>query len=229
MTVFLAGIAVIVAWWLSRQGLMVKPWLEVGAPAAGPPVGGPPVPIAKVGLGVFLAAIGALFALFFTAYLMRMELGDWRPLPTPPLLWLNTGMLVLSSISLQWARVAARRERMDGVRAGVAVGAIFALAFMVGQLAAWRQLGAAGYFLATNPANSFFYMLTALHGLHVFGGLVALGRTGEKVWRGDDVRLSMELCAIYWHFLLIVWLLLFGLLMAGSNESLSDFIARCLQ
>ena len=85
---------------------------------------------------------------------------------------------------------------------------------MVGQLVAWRQLGAAGYFLATNPANTFFYLLTALHGLHVFGGLVALGRTGERCGGGDDVRLSVELCAIYWHFLLVVWLLLFGLLLA---------------
>jgi cytochrome c oxidase subunit 3 len=81
---------------------------------------------------------------------------------------------------------------------------------------AWRQLDAAGYFVASNPANSFFYLLTAIHGLHVLGGLVALARATGKVWRTADpgrVRLSVELCAVYWHFLLVVWLALFALLL----------------
>ncbi len=227
LILFLAGLFALVGWWLSRQQLMAKPWLEPGVPADLAGLGASPVPVAKVGLGVLLAVISALFALFFTAYLMRMELGDWRPLPTPPLLWVNSAMLAASSVSLQWASVAARRGRTDSMRTGMLVAAACALGFLLGQLVAWRELNAIGYFLATNPANSFFYMLTAVHGLHLFGGLVALGRTGEKVWRGDDVRLSVELCAIYWHFLLVVWFILFGLLIAGSNESFSDFIGRC--
>ena len=70
-----------------------------------------------------------------------------------------------------------------------------------------------GLFSAANPANAFFYLLTALHGLHLLGGLVAWGSTTAKVWRGvdvGDVRLSVELCTVYWHFLLLVWLVLFG-------------------
>ena len=105
---------------------------------------------------------------------------------------------------------------MDGVREACSQEALLALAFLAGQLLAWRQLDAAGYFLASNPANSFFYLLTAVHGLHVLGGLVALARAAGKVWRGEDadrVRLSVELCAIYWHFLLFVWLVLFALLL----------------
>ena len=76
---------------------------------------------------------------------------------------------------------------MDGVRDGLLAGGVLALAFLAGQLLAWRQLDAAGYFLASNPANSFFYLLTAVHGLHVLGGLVALARATAKVWRGLDV------------------------------------------
>ena len=89
--------------------------------------------------------------------------------------------------------------------------------FIAGQLIAWQQLVGSGYFLAANPANAFFYVLTALHGVHLLGGLVAWGRTAQKVWRGSDmqaVRLSVELCAIYWHFLLILWLVLFYLLLS---------------
>ena len=79
-----------------------------------------------------------------------------------------------------------------------------------------QQLVAQGYYAASNPANSFFYMLTALHAVHLFGGLVAWGRTILKVWQGvevSDVRMTVEMCAIYWHFLLVVWFVLFGLLL----------------
>jgi cytochrome c oxidase subunit 3 len=81
---------------------------------------------------------------------------------------------------------------------------------------AWQQLVAAGYFLATSPASSFFYLITALHGLHLLGGLIALGRTIGKVhhhYAADEVCLSVELCAIYWHLLLLVWILCFTLLL----------------
>ena len=134
----------------------------------------------------------------------------------PLVLWPNTALLILSSIALQWARVSADRGRLDGVKSGLLLGGVFAFAFLVGQLLAWRQLIDLGYFVAANPANAFFYLITALHGLHRLGGLVAWDRTSAKVRRGvalDRLRLSVELCAIYWHFLLVIWLVLFGLLL----------------
>jgi cytochrome c oxidase subunit 3 len=224
----LAAIGTIVAWWLSKQRLMSKPWLEEGVIGEVP--GSSSYPTAKIGLAVFLAVASSLFALFISAYTMRMQLGDWRPLPTPNLLWLNTGLLVFSSLGLQWSQVAARRADMDGVRAGLLAGGVSALAFLAGQLLAWQQLTDAGYFLSTNPANAFFYMLTAVHGLHLLGGLIALGRTAAKVWRGygpEQLRLSVELCTMYWHFLLVIWLLLFTLLLLESNESFAGFLTLC--
>ncbi len=212
---FLAVIATIVAWWLSQQRLTAKPWLEEGSIGDFLDTGASSLPAAKIGLGVFLAVVGSLFALLIGAYSMQMNMADWRPLPGPKLLWLNTGVLILSSVALQWAQVAAHRGQMDGVRAGLLAGGASALAFLAGQLLAWQQLTAAGYFLATNPAYTFFYLITGVHGLHLLGGLVALGRTTDKVWRGfevDQVRLSVELCALYWHFLLLVWVFFFGLL-----------------
>jgi cytochrome c oxidase subunit 3 len=157
---------------------------------------------------------------------MRQGLGDWRALPVPKLLWFNTGVLVLSSIALQWAHSAARRDDLEGVIVGLLAGGASAVIFLIGQLLAWQQLGAAGYFLASNPANTFFYLLTAVHGMHLVGGLAALARTTAKVWRCaevSEVRLSVELCTIYWHFLLLVWLILLGVLTGWTD----DFIAIC--
>jgi cytochrome c oxidase subunit 3 len=225
---FMAGIAAIAGWWLSQQGLAAKPWLEEGVAFDLREHGTSSLPPAKIGLGVFLAVAGSLFALFISAYSMRMNMVDWRPLPVPRLLWFNTGVLVVSSVALQWAHVAARRNDMDSVIVGLCAGAAAAVTFLVGQLLAWRQLSAAGYFVASNPANSFFYLITAAHGLHLMGGLVALGRTIAKVWRGaemTEVRLSVELCAIYWHFLLLVWLVLLGLLTGWTD----DFVDICRQ
>jgi cytochrome c oxidase subunit 3 len=161
---------------------------------------------------------------------MRMNMVDWRALPVPGLLWFNTGVLVLSSVALQWAYVAAHRNNMDAVIVGLCAGGASAVTFLVGQLLAWQQLSAAGYFVASNPANSFFYMITAAHGLHLMGGLAALGRTTAKVWRGaamPQVRLSVELCTIYWHFLLLVWLVLLGLL-TGWTDDFVDICRRLL-
>ncbi|MGH6822095.1 MAG: cytochrome c oxidase subunit 3 [Methylocella sp.] len=228
--IFLAVLAVIVAWWIAQQRLAAKPWLETG------PIGdsgASSLPAAKIGLAVFLAVVGSLFALLISAYSMRMEMGEWKPAPVPKLLWLNTGVLIMSSAALQWAQVAARRGRMDGVRAGLLAGGVFTFAFLAGQLVAWRQLDAAGYYLTANPAAAFFYLITGVHGLHLLGGLVALGRTMDKAWQGVAVgkmRLSVELCATYWHFLLFVWLVLFGLLLLTdpieSDSGLVSLIGR---
>src|SRR6266699_4605149 len=218
---FMAGIATIAGWWLSKQRLAAKPLLEEGVAVDFREESTSIVPPAKIGLGVFLAVVGSLFALFISAYSMRMAMVDWRALPVPKLLWFNTGVLVTSSIALQWAYMAARRNDMDGVIIGLLAAGASAVIFLVGQLLAWQQLKVAGYFVASNPANSFFYLITATHGLHLMGGLVAVGRTTAKVWRGAEVtgmRLSVELCAIYWHFLLLVWLVLLGLLTAWTDS-----------
>lgn len=222
--VFLLVIAGIAGWWLTQQGVMSKPWLEEGA--AGSLHDGPRLPTEKIGLVVFLAVVGALFALFASAYFMRMELPDWQALPVSRQLWINTGFLVLSSVALQCAVVAARRGDVDALRPALLAGGLTALGFLVGQLLAWRDLAAAGNFLGANPAASFFYLLTGMHGLHILGGLVALGGTTAKAWSGAEqerLQLSTELCAMYWHFLLFVWLALFVLLAGWA----ADFIEIC--
>jgi len=215
--------------WLFRQTMNVTPWTDPGTvddrAASGASFARP---AASVGLGVFLAVATSLFVLTICAYFMRMMAADWRTLVFPSVLWLNTGLLIVSDLAMRSARNAARRGAMDRVRTGLIAGGISSFAFLAGQVWAWQQLNASGYFagdqggaLAASPANSFFYLFTALHGLHLLGGLWVWGRTTARVWRGAtaaQVRLSVELCTLYWHYLLLVWLVLFALLVPAISE-----------
>ena len=210
-----------VVWWTVRQTIGTQPWIAAENTHDVNDIGfvssqdGLRTPSMKIGLGVFLAVATSIFALFISAYLIRMELNDWRPLAEPTVLWANTALLVLSSICLQWAVIAGRRNDDATMLKGLLGGGVLALAFLVGQLMAWDELVAAGMYLNTNPANTFFYLLTAIHGVHLLGGIYVWGRTMIRS-RGnmekDRVRLAVELCATYWHFLLVIWLVLFALL-----------------
>lgn len=199
--------------------LAAKPWLESGS-GEFPASGRLRIPTGRLGLIIFLVVISVLFLLLGTAYVMRMGFGDWVPLEEPPILWLNTLALVLSSAAFQGAWAGVRRNRAGVARAGLYAGGLFGALFLAGQLAAWRQLDELGYYLASNPANTFFYVLSALHALHLLGGLAAWGHAAARLRHaGSATRLrpAVELCALYWHFLLVVWLALFGLLLADNG------------
>ena len=192
--------------WLTEQGRLDN--LEDPALASPPPV--------KIFVWLFIGVVSILFALLFAAYHMRMEYADWVSLAEPRLLWLNSALLVMASVGLQWAWNAAKRGDDSALKSGLIFGGVFTFAFVIGQLAAWQQMGDLGYFAANNPANAFFYLITGLHALHILGGLVAWAVIAGKVWNGieiEDVELSVELCAEYWHFLLLVWAVMFGLLL----------------
>ncbi len=198
-----------------------KPWLESGS-GEFPASSRLRIPTGRLGLIIFLVVVSVLFLLLTAAYIMRMGFGDWVPLDEPPVLWLNTLALVLSSAAFQWSWVSVRRGSARSASAGLYAGGLFAAFFLVGQLVAWRQLGELGYYVASNPANTFFYLLSALHGIHLLGGLVAWGRTASKLrhtGNTSELRPEIELCALYWHFLLIIWLALFGLLLADNGGS----------
>lgn len=197
--------------------LAKKPWLINPAEVEGAP---PPaaffVPVGKVGLRVFLVVVTVVFTLMLIAYGDRMLFATWRPMPEPWLLWLNTAFLITSSLAMQWAKSSAKRDNSNGMRDGLLWGGVLTFAFLAGQLYVWQQLVDLGYYATSGTANAFFYLLTAIHGLHMMGGLVAWGRSVFKMWRGGsvaDLRLSVELCTTYWHYLLLVWLVLFAMLL----------------
>lgn len=213
--IFLGLLALIVVWWLLPQNLAREPSLVHGA--IEDPRPDAYFPPAKMGLWVFLVVVTSIFALFVSAYFIRMELSDWRPLPDPGLLWVNTILLLLGSAAFQRARSASQKGPLQTIKTSLIAAGVFTVLFLTGQLWAWQQLGASGYFVDANPANAFFYVITALHGLHMLGGLWVWGKTTVKVFSDvapERISLSVELCTIYWHYLLLIWLALFGLLLS---------------
>jgi cytochrome c oxidase subunit III len=217
---FVALLAGVVVWGLLARRLTAKPWETSGSADELQAGGTTSLPPAKLALFILLAVITSLFGLFISAYWMRMQHahGDWSPLAVPQVLWLNTGLLVLSSAGMQWAREAAKRGQAERVRVALIAGGALAWAFLAGQLLAWNQLSASGHFVASSPAAGFFYLLTGVHGLHLLGGLCVWGKTVVAMAQPGvelvDLRLSVELCTVYWHYLLLVWLVLFAVLLS---------------
>jgi cytochrome c oxidase subunit 3 len=199
MSMWVAVVALcsgIFVWWLLARQLTAKPWEHHPAGeaiAADPLHGTQSTPAAKVGLCVFLVVVTALFGLFISAYFIRMgyvhgygakqvvQINDWRVVSEPPILWLNTVLLIVGSVVMQAAQRSVIAQQVDAVRRYLIAGGVLTLLFLAGQLTAWQQLGASGYVLGSNPAAAFFYVLTAVHGLHLLGGLF-VGRTA-RLWR----------------------------------------------
>ena len=213
----------IVVWLILVRKLSARSW-EAG-PVATVDLDEPRWPAKRVGVWIFLAVITSLFGLFVSAYYMRLnghhESGpatDWVALNEPPVLWLNTLLLIAASVAMQAARKSVQGGNVAGSFKGLLVGGLLTLAFLGGQLYAWALVRNSEFFSPLNPAVAFFYLLTAVHGLHLLGGLYVWGRTLARMRRENveviDVRLSVELCSVYWHFLLLVWLGLFAVMLS---------------
>ena len=176
---------------------------------------GPIFDTAKVGLWVFLGSLTMLFAAFTSAFIVRRAGTDWAPLPVPSVLWLNTLVLLASSVTVEMARRAFQTWRPLAFRKWMLVTFLGGAAFVAGQVVAWYQLAGQGIFLQSNPHSSFFYVLTGVHGAHVVGGLFALLYVLARSWRYQltpGASSAPALCATYWHFVDAVWIYLFVVL-----------------
>jgi cytochrome c oxidase subunit 3 len=203
-------------WWLWAHRITEKPWLVEGVPGAHSSVP-EPYHASRTGLVVFLAVVTSLFSLFVSAYFMRMQLDDWTPLSEPGLLWVNTGMLILGSIAIQWATYCSARGASKDTKYALLATGLFTGSFVVGQLWVWQELVSGGFYIRSGPAVAFFYVITGLHMLHLLGGLWVWCRTTLGLWSGAElleIKLSIQLCRTYWHYLLLVWVALFGLLLS---------------
>jgi len=170
---------------------------------------------------VGLASILMLFIALTSAYIVRgvPALGggqdDWLPIDMPSVLWLNTILLVLSSITIELSRRALKRNDYQRFKSWIGLTTLLGIAFLIGQVIAWRQLAAQGVFINSHPHSSFFYLLTSLHGLHLLGGVIALSYVTVAALRmriGFKRRAAVDVTAIYWHFMDGLWIYLFGLL-----------------
>jgi cytochrome c oxidase subunit 3 len=164
----------------------------------------------EIGLWMFLGTLVMLFAAFTSALVVRRSSSDWVEVHLPLILWVNTAVLVASSATLERAkRAGAARPR--GALAGIAATLVLGAVFCAGQVEAWRDLAAAGVFLPTTPAASFFYILTGLHVVHLAAALVCLGVLAAATIRptpDDEWRYRAGTVSTFWHFLTVVWMYL---------------------
>jgi cytochrome c oxidase subunit 3 len=156
-----------------------------------------------------------LFAAFTSAYVVRRSGSDWRHVALPSILWLNSLVLAGSSLALEAARLNGERSRWRSSIAAVLLAFFLGVGFLAGQVAAWRQMVASGVYLPTSPHSAFFYMMTGAHAVHVVAALVVLawgavatvhGARAPRAWAS-----RMTLCRTFWHYLGVVWVLLFAL------------------
>ena len=182
----------------------------------------PPRQTSSTGITIGLCAITMSFAALSSAMMVRKGSNDWKHIDVPWLLYLNTVVLIASSMTLEVGRRrvatfmrtagtdASTHHPARWLEATLALG----LAFLTGQLIAWHQLAERGFYVATNPSSSFFYVLTAGHALHLFGGLFGLVLVLHRL-RGPVPSLrksTIDAAAYYWHFMGVLWIYLLLLL-----------------
>ncbi|HTU43395.1 MAG TPA: cytochrome c oxidase subunit 3 [Candidatus Aquilonibacter sp.] len=176
-------------------------------------------PPASTGIWVAVAGITMSFAALTSALVVRQGAApDWKHIPLPPILYLNTLVIIASSLTLELSRrrVAAfmggSKARAENPARWLYVTLLLGLLFVGGQSFAWFQLHSHGFTLATNISYSFFYVLTVAHALHVFGGLGGLARVIGKLHKHVLKRSTLDATSRYWHFMGVLWLYLLFLL-----------------
>jgi cytochrome c oxidase subunit III len=177
-----------------------------------------PFPISKgqIGLRILLTAIIMLFAGLSSAYIVLRGMPTWQNIELPSLLWPNTAVLLMSSVAIELSRRAIRRNDGPSMKRWLGVGGGLGVGFLIGQLAAWRQLVNEGVYLPSTLQSSFFYILTGLHGLHLLGGVIALSFVLSMAFRNRLTVFKHEplkLCSLYWHVMDGLWVYLFLLML----------------
>jgi cytochrome c oxidase subunit 3 len=194
---------------------------------------------ARLGLVVGLTGIAMIFISFTSAYVVRQGLPtldprtnellhDWFPVPLPRLLLINTGVLLISSVTMELARRQAARKAAPQLAsvAGVSIDTkkeiswlaltvVLGASFLIGQWMAWRELAASGFYVASSPSSSFVYLLTGMHGVHLFGGVLALSAAcAASLLRrsADSQSIAVDVTGWYWHFMALLWVYILCLL-----------------
>jgi cytochrome c oxidase subunit 3 len=174
----------------------------------------------RTGAWVVIAGIVMLFTALTSAYIVRSaSSNDWQPIAMPKVLWLSTALIVISSVTMEISRRSLKRQSDAGYGRWLIITVALGLAFLAMQLLAWRQLVRQGVYMASNPYNSFFYLFTAAHGLHLLGGILVLAYLLMRTRRKRDTVVgelrragAADAATIYWHFMDGLWFVLFLLL-----------------
>lgn len=170
----------------------------------------------KFGMWLFMVTVFMVFAALSSAYIVRRAEGNWALFELPALFWINTIVILISSGTLHWAYINAKRDNLELVKIATIITTVLGIAFMVGQYLAWGDLITNRIHLVGNPSGSFIYIISGLHGAHVLGGVVYLLILLNSTQKGRVHSKSLnqiEMCATYWHFLGGLWLYLFVFLL----------------
>jgi len=159
-----------------------------------------------------IASIIMIFAAFTSGYIVRRAEGNWLTFDLPAMFNISSILIVLSSLTMHWAFLSAKKNQIGTLKIAISITAILGAAFCYTQLLGWREMVSIGVYLTGNPSGSFVYVISLVHALHLFGGLVFLSIVLIKSFQlkvHSQNMLSIELCAMYWHFLDLLWLYLF--------------------
>ena len=166
----------------------------------------------KFALWLFIVTIIMLFAAFTSAYIVRQAEGNWLDFSLPTIFYWNTGILLLSSVTMQWAYNSAKRDDLKNIKTAISLTIILGICFLISQIFGWGMLVDAGVFFVGNPSGSFMYIFTGLHGVHLISGIffiiMVLIATVKYNVHSKNILL-IEMCNTYWHFLNALWVYLF--------------------
>jgi cytochrome c oxidase subunit 3 len=169
--------------------------------------------LAMVSICMFFMALAA-------AFLVRKTGKDWINFRLPPIIWVNTIVLLTSSLTIDLSRRRLAANDLSGFKTMWRATTALGVAFLVGQVVAWRELVQMGFYVGSNPSSSFFYVFTAAHAAHVIGGVFALFYVLFRDFSKTSGRLSLpvasEVTSYYWHFMDGLWLFLLALLFFGA-------------
>lgn len=173
----------------------------------------PPPEGYRIGVWLVLVSVTMLFAALTSAYIFNQA--QRQPIVVPKVLWLSTAIILASSLTIELARRALKRRIENKFRWWIGVTTVLGFGFLMAQLVAWRQLSDAGFYVNRNFHSGYSYLFTALHGVHLLGGLIALAfvtlRNLSK-WTVLRRRVAVDVTALYWHFIDGLWIFLFVIL-----------------
>ncbi|MGE0772801.1 MAG: heme-copper oxidase subunit III [Cyclobacteriaceae bacterium] len=170
----------------------------------------------KFAMWLFIASVGMLFASLTSAYIVRRAEGNWLAFDLPAVFYTTTILILLSSVTMQWAYFAAKKDNLETLKLMISLTGILGLAFVVGQVVGWGQLVDQSVYFVGNPSGSFLYVLTGLHGLHLISAVIFLLIVLVATFRFKvhaKAMAQIEMCTTYWHFLGGLWLYLFVFLL----------------
>src|SRR5690606_11564881 len=170
----------------------------------------------KFAMWLFIVSVVMVFAGLTSAFIVRQSEGDWLQFELPNVFWITSGIIILSSVFMHWALMSARKDQLDNLKIAISITTLLGIVFLVGQWYSWVALVEMDVYFVGNPGGSFLYVLTGLHAVHLFSGVIFLIIMLISTFRykvHSKRLVKLEMCATYWHFLGGLWLYLFVFLL----------------